>query len=264
MPASLGGDLRPSPPAKAASSASRHANPTRAIRQLVLRPRLGLERGAAAPGRAACLCAARAAAGEAASSGAVALRGDAYAALEDCRVYRVSTQELVDVTSLWELARALKRDVLPALAAKGGLFLVSIGTPQRGLEFVDKTGFPADLLLADPDNVTYERLGLKKGVRETFLARETPLAIWERIKSGRVDDLRQVLSLWTKTPLWIPPKQDQAFQQARGPPARRGCAAAAGGAVVFEGRRVLFAHYDPSTGAHVDMRLLVEKATKGL
>lgn len=140
--------------------------------------------------------------------------------------------------------------MLPALAAKGGLFLVSIGTPQRGLEFVDKTGFPADLLLADPDNVTYERLGLKKGVRETFLARETPLAIWERIKSGRVDDLRQVLSLWTKTPLWIPPKQDQAFQQ--------------GGAVVFEGRRVLFAHYDPSTGAHVDMRLLVEKATKGL
>lgn len=57
--------MRPSPPAKAASSASRHANPTRAIRQL-------------------------------------ALRGDAYAALEDCRVYRVSTQELVDVTSLWD------------------------------------------------------------------------------------------------------------------------------------------------------------------
>lgn len=28
-------------------------------------------------------------------------------------------------------------------------------------------------------------------------------------------DLQQVMSRWTKNELWVPPKQDQAFQQAR-------------------------------------------------
>lgn len=134
----------------------------------------------------------------------------------------------------------LRRDLLPALREKGvKLYLVSIGTPERGLEFVEKTGasqatwavapsilwprllvamlpqhrvvtgclaawaaqvpaaaaaartnavpdnphfapcllrpttgFPADLLLCDPDNVTYTSLGLKKGVRQTFFSYE--------------------------------------------------------------------------------------------
>ena len=65
----------------------------------------------------------------------------------------------------------LKRDLLPALSEKNvKLFLVSIGTPQRGLEFVDKTGFPPELLLADPDNVTYNALDFKKGLKETFFS----------------------------------------------------------------------------------------------
>lgn len=145
----------------------------------------------------------------------------------------------------------LRRDLLPALREKGvKLYLVSIGTPERGLEFVEKTGFPADLLLCDPDNVTYTSLGLKKGVRQTFFSYETPLAMWERIKSGATKDIQEVLSVWTKTPLWIPPKQDQAFQQ--------------GGAIVLQGRRLLFAHYDQATSAHVDLQLLLAEAARGL
>lgn len=43
---------------------------------------------------------------------------------------------------------------------------------------------------------------------------QTPLAMWERIKSGRTDDLKAVLAKWTKQGIWVPPRQDQAFQQA--------------------------------------------------
>ncbi len=43
---------------------------------------------------------------------------------------------------------------------------------QRGLEFVEKTGFPADHLLADPDNITYDALQFKKGVMLTFFSAE--------------------------------------------------------------------------------------------
>ncbi len=32
---------------------------------------------------------------------------------------------------------------------------------RRGLEFADLTGFPSEQLLADPDNVTYDKLQLK-------------------------------------------------------------------------------------------------------
>lgn len=41
---------------------------------------------------------------------------------------------------------------------------------QRGLVFVEKTGFPADRLLADPTNATYDALGFKKGVLATFFS----------------------------------------------------------------------------------------------
>ena len=55
-----------------------------------------------------------------------------------------------------ELATELARDVLPQLQGSGTkLLLFSIGTPERGKEFADKTGFPEDLLLADPKGETY-------------------------------------------------------------------------------------------------------------
>jgi hypothetical protein len=46
---------------------------------------------------------------------------------------------------------------------------VTIGTAERGLEFAELTGYPADSLPADPENVTYDALQLKKGVVDTFL-----------------------------------------------------------------------------------------------
>ena len=55
-----------------------------------------------------------------------------------------------------ELATELARDVLPQLQGTGTkLLLYSIGTPERGREFAKKTGFPEDLLLADPTSETY-------------------------------------------------------------------------------------------------------------
>lgn len=76
-----------------------------------------------------------------------------------------------------ELAIQLRRDVAPKLEAAGvKLFLVSIGTWERSIEFAEVTGFPREALLADPDSVTYEALGLVKGVRQTFFGREVRAA----------------------------------------------------------------------------------------
>lgn len=36
-----------------------------------------------------------------------------------------------------------------------------MGPPERGLEFAQLTEFPPELLLADPENVTYDKLELK-------------------------------------------------------------------------------------------------------
>lgn len=66
----------------------------------------------------------------------------------------------------------------PELDAKGvQLLLVSIGTKERGLEFVAKTGFPAERLLADGDSRVYEALSMKKGLKETFFSPEVRYAI---------------------------------------------------------------------------------------
>ena len=69
--------------------------------------------------------------------------------------------------------------MLPALDATGvRCYFVSIGTPQRGLEFCAKTGFPAERLLADPDNVLYTAADFKKSVQRTFFNAATPFAMW--------------------------------------------------------------------------------------
>lgn len=45
---------------------------------------------------------------------------------------------------------------------------VTIGTAERGVEFSELTAYPADKLLADPENVTYDALQFEKGVVDTF------------------------------------------------------------------------------------------------
>ena len=45
---------------------------------------------------------------------------------------------------------------------------VSIGSPERGLEFAELTSFPSENLLADPENVTYDALGLTRNTLDTY------------------------------------------------------------------------------------------------
>jgi len=113
------------------------------------------------------------------------------------------------------------------------LVLVSIGTPSRAKDFVQETGFPAEDLYVDPENVAYDRLRLRKGVADTFLSVNTPYAILERIQQDGAGDLRDILPRWKP---WLPPRSDQGLQQ--------------GGLFVFDGDRTLLEHYDEATGQH--------------
>lgn len=151
----------------------------------------------------------------------------------------------------WNLATQLARDVLPILDKKGvKLFMGSIGTKERGIEFCSKTDFPAERLLADPTGALYPPLDMNKGIAVTFFSRETPLAIWKDIQSGRIEDLKETMKKWTKNPLWIPPQQDQAFQQ--------------GGVAVFKGDTLVWIHRDKATGAHADLDEVIKVATQDL
>ncbi|PNH01460.1 hypothetical protein TSOC_012650 [Tetrabaena socialis] len=180
---------------------------------------------------------------------AVAVNGStqAYDRMRGIKVARSSDGALIDITSLWgaderavvaELAIQLRRDVKPKLDEMGiKLFLVRRegDLSRRGV-----TGFPADLLFADPGNALYDALGLVRGVGATFFSADTPLAIKRRMDEGRTGDLGDVLSRWQP---WLPPKSEQAYQQ--------------GGLFLFEGERTLLSHYDKATGAHADFAQLL-------
>lgn len=124
------------------------------------------------------------------------------------------------------------------------LFLVSIGTWERSKDFVKVTGFPAELLLVDPETSTYDALGLNKGLKETFLSWETPQAIKRRMDSGATQDLQDVMKVWQP---WQPPRNDQALNQ--------------GGMFIFEGPRCVYAHFDKATGDHADLAQVRQLAT---
>ena len=83
---------------------------------------------------------------------------------------------------------------------------MSIGTPERAIEFVNETGFPAANLYADPDNVCYDALKLNKELKN-FSQKSTPEMLMERVEQGRRGkDLIGVLKRWKP---WIPPKPEQ-------------------------------------------------------
>ena len=143
-----------------------------------------------------------------------------------------------------ELACTLAREALPQLReADVKLLCVGIGTAERGREFCAHVGFPEELLLSDPENAGYAALGLKKGVATTFFTIDTPLSILARAQKDGASDLIEATKRWKP---WLPPKNDQGLQQ--------------GGAFVFEGERLLFGHYDPSTGAHADLNDVLRAA----
>lgn len=109
------------------------------------------------------------------------------------QLWQTSTQEKVAVTDLWkdgercvlvfarsmgwpfcqELARQINESVLSKLQEKSvKLYLISIGPPERGRKFNDLTGLPEELILADPDNLTYDALGFKNDVFSAFFSPE--------------------------------------------------------------------------------------------
>lgn len=145
-----------------------------------------------------------------------------------------------------ELAVQLRRDMKPQLDKLGiKLILVSIGTFERSQIFAQKTGFPSSNLFVDPESVTYEALGCYKSIAATFLNPLTPINLAQRVLTGRMGDLQDVLKDWDP---WTPPKADQALQQ--------------GGLFIFEGEQCTFAHFDQATGAHVAMDKVMEEVNK--
>lgn len=54
------------------------------------------------------------------------------------------------------------------------------------------------------------------------------------------------MSALSKWQPWLPPKQDQAFQQ--------------GGTFVFAGEDCIFQHFDKSTGDHAPLKLVLDAA----
>mmetsp|Transcript_46700 Transcript_46700/g.69450 ORF Transcript_46700/g.69450 Transcript_46700/m.69450 type:complete len:139 (-) Transcript_46700:269-685(-) len=126
--------------------------------------------------------------------------------------------------------------------------MVSIGTPEVGTQFVDHLELTGgeNYVFVDPETTLYDELDLNRGIKETFFSVSTPFAFLERFttKNG-MDDLMEVLSKWNKA-FYIPPKQEQAFNQ--------------GGTFVFDGPKTLLAHYDESTAAHANVDEVVALA----
>lgn len=81
---------------------------------------------------------------------------------------------------------------------------------------------------------------------KTFFSFSTPLAIKARMDSGATKDLESILPTWQKEGMWVPPKLEQSLQQ--------------GGLFLFEGARCVFNHFDPSTGAHADLKAVAAVA----
>ena len=131
------------------------------------------------------------------------------------------------------MAIQLRRDVKPVLDAAGvKLIAVSIGTPERALDFVRETEFPPENLFADPDAASYDALRLNASLAN-FSQKSTPEGIAARWQKDGARDLLGVLRRWKP---WIPPKPEQGFQQ--------------GGTFVFDGVEPRYRFYDPSTGVN--------------
>mmetsp|Transcript_18773 Transcript_18773/g.26440 ORF Transcript_18773/g.26440 Transcript_18773/m.26440 type:complete len:163 (-) Transcript_18773:601-1089(-) len=137
------------------------------------------------------------------------------------------------------------------------LILVSIGKPEVGMAVCNhlKISNATDWIFCDPQSAMYEALELNTGI-QTFVAPMTAFTFRDRIfgmngrktSTGSLFDLFEVLSKW-KDAVYIPPRADQAFQQ--------------GACFIFEGNsNTLFAHYDASTGAHMDPESFVQEAIK--
>eukprot|EP01023_Acetabularia_acetabulum_P006942 TRINITY_DN12953_c0_g1_i1.p1 TRINITY_DN12953_c0_g1~~TRINITY_DN12953_c0_g1_i1.p1 ORF type:complete len:286 (-),score=23.67 TRINITY_DN12953_c0_g1_i1:861-1625(-) len=180
-----------------------------------------------------------------------------YKALKGCKVFRVSDGQEVELVSewneqdtvwlvfgrsfgcnfCWELGMQLARDYLPELTKqKIKLLFVSVGTLETGKDFSKNTNFPEDRLYADPLNVTYDALGLYKGLPRTFFNIQTPISIAKRFLRDGAKDMLKVFDNWIP---YQTPKPGQFTQQ--------------GGMYIFDGHECIYGHYDEATAASPDL-----------
>jgi len=130
------------------------------------------------------------------------------------------------------------------------------------MQHLDVTNGGEGWFFCDPTNELYDALNLNSGLL-TLFAPETAYNFRDRIfgelgiseifstneRTDSMKDLFDVLGKW-KDAIYIPPKQEQAFQQ--------------GGTFVFKGRDTLYAHYDASTGAHISVNNAAQIAVEGM
>merc|ERR1712241_1373104 len=132
------------------------------------------------------------------------------------------------------------------------LIVVSIGTTENLRRLVDHLSLSkimTENLYVDHENVYYDALHLKKGLKETFFSPSTSFSFLKRFttKDG-TKELGEALSKWNKA-VYVPPKQDQALYQ--------------GGTFIFDGNeKTVFVHYDEGTGAHSDIEQVIDLAKK--
>jgi len=128
------------------------------------------------------------------------------------------------------------------LANDVDLVLISIGKPEVGMKLCEHLGLEdgEKWIFADIENESYDKLELNRGW-DTMIRPATAFRFRDRIfgnnESSNLDQLFEVLGKW-KDAVYVPPKGDQATNQ--------------GGTFVFDGDRVVFAHYDESPGTHAD------------
>mmetsp|Transcript_11052 Transcript_11052/g.23338 ORF Transcript_11052/g.23338 Transcript_11052/m.23338 type:complete len:153 (+) Transcript_11052:524-982(+) len=136
------------------------------------------------------------------------------------------------------------------LAAGVKLVIVSIGLPEKGKALCEHLGIEngEEFVFVDPENSLYDDLDLNRGVGATFFNPATPLAFKDRLfREGGMfsSELMEVMGKW-KDAFYIPPRQDQAFNQ--------------GGAFVFDNDKTVYAHYDEATAAHARPEEMVDLA----
>jgi hypothetical protein len=134
-----------------------------------------------------------------------------------------------------------------------GVSVISIGKPEVGkavcqhLELVD----PKSWIYSDPTSALYEAIDLNSGLKN-FITIDTAFTFRDRFlglnnRQDGMSELMDVLGKW-KNAVYTPPRSDQAFQQ--------------GGVLIFAGEKddLVFAHYDASTGAHLEAEAVFQKA----
>eukprot|EP00983_Pelagomonas_calceolata_P106049 1159192-Pelagomonas_calceolata.AAC.3 len=84
------------------------------------------------------------------------------------------------------------------------------------------------------------------------MLRDTPLAFKERIEQGRMGDLAEIMPRWQP---WVPPKQDQAFQQV-------GCVCVGGWVPLTRAsaRAHVYTHSHAHAGTHARTNACVQHA----